>query len=86
MIYIKEYSWLSVTFLPHTSKTHILEVKSKDGAPLGLVKWFGRWRKYSFFPCADTVFEQDCLRDIAEIIEFLTKDHAEELKQLKQKK
>lgn len=35
-------------------------------APLGGIAWFGRWRKYAFFPAANTVFEHTCLTDIAE--------------------
>jgi hypothetical protein len=49
-------------------------VVAKDGGvDLGLVKWFGRWYTYAFFPKADTVFERTCLRDIAEFCETETK-------------
>lgn len=41
----------------------------EPAAHLGVVKWFGAWRKYAFFPAVQTLFEQDCLRDIAEFIE-----------------
>jgi len=40
---------------------------------LGKVKWFGAWRRYCFFPAEQTVFEQDCLRDIANFCEQQTK-------------
>lgn len=50
-------------------------VVAKDGGdPLGEVKWFGRWRKYAFFPERDCVFEQDCLRVIAEFCERHTRE------------
>ena len=42
---------------------------------IGVVKWFGRWRKYSFFPNADSVYEETCLREIAEFCQQLTKAH-----------
>jgi hypothetical protein len=42
---------------------------------LGEVRWFGRWRKYGFFPAPDTVFEQDCLREIAFFCETATRFH-----------
>jgi hypothetical protein len=44
---------------------------------LGKVRWYGPWRKYSFFPNrnADLVFEKDCLRDIADFCETETKNH-----------
>jgi hypothetical protein len=45
------------------------------GVLLGYVFWRAPWRKYVFAPIADTIYEQDCLRDIAEFIETQTKEH-----------
>lgn len=45
--------------------------------PLGYVKWFSNWRKYCFFPLQSTIYEQDCLRDIANFCESQTKTHRE---------
>ena len=42
---------------------------------LGYVQWFGRWRKYAFFPRPGSVFEKDCLRLIADFCERHTKTH-----------
>lgn len=42
---------------------------------LGEVKWFGRWRCYSFFPKESTVYERTCLRDIALFCEVETSRH-----------
>ena len=42
---------------------------------IGLIKWFGRWRKYSFFPEPGTVYEIDCLSDIAKFLEEATRQH-----------
>lgn len=39
-----------------------------------MVKWYGGWRKYAFFPYADTLFEQDCLRDIAKMLDEVTEE------------
>lgn len=44
-----------------------------NGASLGEVSWFGRWRTYAFFPKDRCVFEKDCLREIAEFCEEMTK-------------
>jgi hypothetical protein len=43
--------------------------------PLGLVKWYGPWRTYAFFPTPNTYFEKTCLREIALFCELLTKKH-----------
>lgn len=38
---------------------------------LGQVKWYPGFRKYSFFPSSDIVFEQQCLKDIASFLDKL---------------
>lgn len=42
---------------------------------LGQVRWFARWRKYSFFPASATIFEETCLREIAFFCETATQLH-----------
>jgi hypothetical protein len=59
-----------------TRKTHIWQVSSKhDDSVLGLIKWFGRWRRYTFFPASETAFECDCLSDIAQFCKDATQAH-----------
>ena len=61
-----------------SGKTSIWAVHSTKDAGyvlLGLVKWFGRWRKYAFFPEPLLVFEQDCLRDLADFCQQRSKEH-----------
>ncbi len=36
---------------------------------IGEIRWYGAWRRYAFFPGRDTLFEQDCLRKIADFCE-----------------
>jgi hypothetical protein len=58
------------------AKTDTWEVWSLDEAShIGQVRWYSPWRKYSFFPASETVWEQDCLRNIAEFIEAETSKH-----------
>lgn len=56
-----------------TSIWHVTPEHSTE--PLGVVKWFGRWRKYSFFPAVETVYEETCLREIGQFCETITKEH-----------
>lgn len=56
-----------------TGKTECWTVMSRDG--LGHVRWFGRWRKYAFFPAEGAVFEEVCLREIANFCQARTKEH-----------
>jgi hypothetical protein len=44
---------------------------------LGEVRWFGRWRCYAFYPEPDTLYERQCLRDIADFCEARTREHRE---------
>jgi hypothetical protein len=61
-----------------TRKTKIFEVITKEGRlGLGIVKWHGAWRKYCFFPAEQTIYEWDCLRDIAEFCQSETKKYKE---------
>ncbi len=60
---------------PNKKKTHVWQVMAKAGGFLGQVRWFSRWRKYSFFPAPDCVFEETCLGDIADFIKWATRSH-----------
>ena len=58
-------------------KTSVWNVVTKQGDLLGQVKWFGRWRQYSFFPEFQTIYERQCLRIIADFCEEQTRLHQE---------
>ena len=49
-------------------KTQIWQVMSQQGGFLGDIKWYSPWRTYSFFPDSDTLYEDDCLKEIANFI------------------
>lgn len=53
-------------------KTDTYLIETKDGQKcIGQIRWYAPWRKYSFFPNPNTVFENDCLRDIVKFIDTL---------------
>ncbi len=61
--------WIKFVETEPKPKTKTWAVMAKvDDALLGVIKWYASWRKYAFFPVAGTVFEPDCLRDIATFI------------------
>lgn len=69
-----------VNFIPgsnsESGKTKSWFVETKGGAHhLGVVKWYAPWRKYAFHPASLTVFEEDCLRDIAMFVSAETVKH-----------
>ena len=59
-------------------KTQVYGVTTKgdkgdggDYAELGEVRWYSPWRRYSFFPTNGSLFESQCLRDIAAFCDWL---------------
>ena len=62
--------YIEFVLAEHKPKTNVWNVQAKeDGAFLGIVKWSGGWRCYIFEPDAETIYEKQCLRDIAEFLE-----------------
>jgi len=40
---------------------------------IGVIKWYGNWRQYCFFPYGETIWNSDCLNDINSVIADLMK-------------
>ena len=38
---------------------------STPSAPLGWINWYAPWRRYVFRPWAETLFDAECLEEIA---------------------
>lgn len=71
-----EHIQIGLSSTSASGKTKIFLVNStEDGSFLGEIRWFGRWRKYCFFPADSAVFEQVCMRDISDFIESETNLH-----------
>jgi hypothetical protein len=91
---MENYKWIQFQVVRNTSRTQVWQVAARDVSKnqlagptiLGEVKWFGKWRKYSFFPETNTVFEQDCLRDIAHFCYSRNTDHKWKLEREKDMK
>jgi hypothetical protein len=76
--------WITIIEIDNNGKkTKVWAVVKKEDvtgdvrSSLGHIKWFGAWRKYCFFPLEYTVFEWDCLRDIADFCQEETKKYKE---------
>lgn len=58
-------------------KTQVIIVEAKYGdLSLGKIAWHPRWRRYTFFPHEDTVFEALCLSEITHALSLLMEDRA----------
>lgn len=62
--------------LSHSGKTKVWAVMDLDEMyELGFIRWYGHWRGYAYFPeqHTETMYEQKCLRTIADFLEAQTK-------------
>lgn len=51
---------------PRGRKTKIIGVYAvRSGDILGEIKWYGRWRQYTFWPRPDTIFNIGCMEEIS---------------------
>lgn len=64
------YLWEAKHLKSEQHGASVFSIEHRDGGKLGTVKWYGRWRRYCFYPCEAT-FSADCLRDIATFLEDL---------------
>lgn len=69
-----EYKWIKfaeqVPFPGQKTKRFNCYNKEHESL-IGEVRWYGGFRKYSFFPASNIVFENQCLKDIASFLEKL---------------
>jgi hypothetical protein len=58
-------------------KTSVWDCKNiRSGTVLGIVKWYGPWRRYCYFPEVQAVYSAGCLDDISRFIRQLgAKEH-----------
>lgn len=71
--------YLEFRILEQKPKTLVVGVFSKkSGDLLGRVQWFGRWRRYAFFPTEGTAFDISCIGEIAKRIKTLEEGRLKE--------
>jgi hypothetical protein len=59
-------------------KTKVWNVLSKSmGDLLGIIKWYGPWRQYVFFPETETIYSSGCM---AFITDFINRANSEQRK------
>jgi hypothetical protein len=69
---IKETPYLRFALARNTGKTKVIWVVNiHHDEIIGIIKWFGRWRQYCFFPENQTIWNIDCLNDVNAVIKSL---------------
>ena len=62
----KDEAYLLFHLFAKKPKTNVWSVHNAETrVSLGIIKWYGAWRKYCFFPLSDTVFCAKCLGEIS---------------------
>lgn len=68
-------SYIIMVEVEKKPKTSVYEVRTKnDGFVLGIIKWYGPWRQYCFFPSEETLWSRGCLQEIIDFIEKIMSD------------
>lgn len=52
-----------------TKTKNFLVHSKKDNSALGEIHWYPSWKRYCFYPAANTIFDSKCLADIQNFIE-----------------
>lgn len=68
------YEFISISWAgssPSGKTQRYVVTNNRSGGTIGVIKWFGRWRQYVFFPSPETIYSRGCLRDIADFMESL---------------
>ena len=61
---------------PRKGKTVLCVVSKSTRAELGGIAWHPRWRQYVFIPNAETVWSEDCLEDVRQVMLRMETPHA----------
>ena len=69
---MNKYEFIYFVLIEQKPKTGVYECRNNSSnIVLGIVKWYGPWRQYCFFPSGDTIFNVSCLDDIKDFIHKL---------------
>jgi len=68
--------YIQIKLVINSNKTNVWQViNKKRNTIIGVIKWYGGFRKYCFFPESDMIFDWGCLRVIADFCKEKTEDH-----------
>lgn len=66
-------------------RTERWTVVAQEEVRLGEVRWYAPWRRYTFHPDADMVFDAECLTTLAEFCAKQTQQRKEDRKRERSK-
>ena len=59
---------------PKTEVYVVSSLKEFDTEVLAKISWYGKWRRYVFYPSEGTLFDAACLGEVKEFIDNLMKE------------
>lgn len=74
---VKRTEYLSFyKYKPYNRKTPIYHIRPvrDDFVILGEIKWYGPFRKFTFYPEDGTVFDDKCLLEIVDFLNTINKE------------
>lgn len=64
--------YINIEEVHDAGKTKVFRVTSKGGNfIMGVISWYPAWRRYTFQPGVQTIFDAKCLTDISKFIDDL---------------
>ena len=70
----KYFTVIMGPLLPGRKTRGYMIVGKNDRKRLGLIKWYGPWRQYCFYPEPQTVWNTGCLEDIQDFLNVLKEE------------
>jgi len=67
--------YLDFILISDSGKTQRFAVRSRShGDSLAYIRWYSPWRQYTVNPVPGTVWNKDCLRDVAGFLDGLMRE------------
>lgn len=67
-----ETSYIEFVFVEAKTATNVYAVRNiEHDYWIGIIKWYGGWRKYTFFTNGSIMLSSGCMKDIVKFIETL---------------
>jgi len=60
----RTYPYLVIRPYDFTGRTWVYYIRDNRDRVLGQIRWFGKWRQYTFYPEPGTIWNDSCLKDI----------------------
>lgn len=67
-------AFLEFKEIKDTGKTKVYQITSKDYHALGSISWYAPWRRYTFFPKENTLWDNKCLNEVVSFIDKLMEE------------